>query len=302
MMLFGLVGCVFWVPLLAVAILCFVVLYRSLSSPGVVAPQCGGCGYAVADIPGTTCPECGRSLLTVGVATRSLVGRYRSSMLLAQLSWLGVWGGVSVVASWIVWWIWLMSATGGSFGGGAVAMTGMITPTGTATHLPVSVDVNSTGWGQIGTVAFSVSDADGVLHEIELDGSAEPLSATVWSDGNEVWSDSSTPIRAALDEWFAAAGVDDATDPDDQSRADLDMYASSVVANPMGADQVQFVMSSSSLTVTNASGTAGQMAAGFAGGGGGLVWAAVGAVVVLGGYVIGVVLIARRRAKLMRLV
>lgn len=302
-MLFGLVGCVFWIPLLAVAVLSCVVLYRSLTTAGVVNPRCGGCGYAVADIPGTTCPECGRSLLTVGVATRSLVGRHRSSMLQAQLAWMGVWGGAAVVVSWVVWWVWLVSTAGGVMGGGgAVAMTGTITPTGSATHGPIAVDVNSSGWGQAGTLRLEVTSDDGVLHEVLFDGMAEPLSMTVWSDGVAVWNDPSGLISDGLDAWCDAAGIDVTTDPAGETRTDLDSYVPMVVMTPMSADETQFTLSSSSMAVGSATGTMGQMATSVAPTGRGLVVSVVLLALTVVGYIVGVVLIARRRSKMMRLV
>ncbi|MEO1717479.1 MAG: hypothetical protein AAFR76_10240 [Planctomycetota bacterium] len=278
-MLFGLVGCVFWIPLLAVAVLSCVVLYPSLTTAAVVGPQCGGCGYAVADIPGTTCPECGRSLLTVGVATRS------------------------VVLSWIVMWIWLMSSAGGVMGGGGgVAMTGTITPTGSATHGPIAVDVDSTGWGQAGTLRLEVTSDDGVLHEVLFDGMAEPLSMTVWSDGVAVWNDPSGLISDGLDAWCDAAGIDGTTDPAGETRTDLDSYVPMVVMTPMSADETQFVLTSSTMAVANATGTVGQLSSGFVPSGWELAVSVALMAVTVVGYIVGVVLIARRRSKLMRLV
>ncbi|MEM1071382.1 MAG: hypothetical protein AAGH71_00980 [Planctomycetota bacterium] len=303
----GLFVCSGIVPALAVVVLSVSALVRSLGSGKVRAPSCGWCGYEVTDVPGLACPECGRDFRTVGIVTRSIVGAHRGSMLQAQLAWLILMG----LVGFIVWYAWVMLTVFSAGWGGAawnqpVAVVGTITPPTSVTHSDIEVDVTSPGLSQPTTLVLIASDGDGEVHELTLTGDYDPVSSVLVSGGVEVSSRATVTTTAALTEWFDAVGIDDTTDPQGASRSDLTSFATTGLQSPAMSDQ-SYSMGSSSLTATSAMGTWSAQPGGAAGFGTGAtgVTAWLGPVLMLslvGVWVVGVVLIVRRRRSLLRLV
>lgn len=70
--------------------LCIVELVRAVTLPPGVGehPACGGCGYQVVDFPeGGRCPECGAFLIKAGLLTRRAAMRYRGTTYGLIVGW-----------------------------------------------------------------------------------------------------------------------------------------------------------------------------------------------------------------------
>lgn len=79
-------------PGLLFILLGIVVIVRAVWTPSDVrrGASCGGCGHAVTDVSTGRCNECGGLLTRVGIVTPAAAIRLRSSLGLATLAWTGM--------------------------------------------------------------------------------------------------------------------------------------------------------------------------------------------------------------------
>ena len=90
MFMFGLVFMFLWIPILVVVgALGVALIVRCVTAPAWMrrGAACAGCGYELTALGDGRCPECGASLVKVGVTTPRLAVRIRGSMFMLFSGW-----------------------------------------------------------------------------------------------------------------------------------------------------------------------------------------------------------------------
>ncbi|MBL1217748.1 MAG: hypothetical protein D8M59_09655 [Planctomycetes bacterium] len=307
----------------AVLVLCIIELVRSVTLPrGVVYdhPVCGACNYQIVDLPTAgRCPECGGSLTKVGLLTRRAAMRLRGTMFGLIVGWTVIVATVTFPVGGVVMSI-MMS-------GAAFGMAGMPTSlTKTQTFAPpqewdadagayvsaapyrvlFDIDVTTDGIQQrptTGTIDVSIlrGDTKSATLSIDMEAACE-LHA---SDGALITTYSDFDEKAALG-LYAEAGLDTSNQQLADEAAELAILAQSAMNMPTYFEQ----MPSMGLSVGGTSpgpvftAQGGQVSLQTGPGTGdtfGTVLGVVALIVLffLAVYIVGLVLLIRRRCRLL---
>lgn len=291
--------------------LCVIAIWRTITVPPELsrATSCGGCGHEISTLGAGRCPECGGDLLRVGLATRRMAITLRGSLPMALLGWTVLVGLGTAIIGYVVAMAVMMSSFSAGGGGFSTTMSGRISP-GLASAAPraapnytigYTLDSSMGGVGITGTLELDLVGPGSQQSIATIDLSNESYSIV---DSTGVQIDSGPRFNAAAaQKLYQSAGLTPTGDAELTAETDeLALWVRDASRQPFAFGQ-NFSMggraAASPLTATQTSVTSN--AGTFAGGSSsGMTALAVGVAVVLAVYIIGLVLIVRRRGKLLR--
>jgi hypothetical protein len=246
------------------------------------AGACERCKYDVAELATFTCPECGADLRRVGIITPAMEARRRGSMAGAILAWTFLCGLLAYAGVMAV----FMFGFSASVATSTVSDWEQTLTPNSGAYRQLVVGYQSDGVSIASTIALEITLGDGATHPLTLD--PGPMKVSGLGTGFAGWG------PGTIEAWFGQIGLD-TTDPVIAAEAaEVENFVDLLVMSPSSAfnpnlthHQVQLNFAGGISEVTESAISSGVIA-----------------LCVLGGlaivYVVGLLLIVRRRRRLMR--
>jgi predicted RNA-binding Zn-ribbon protein involved in translation (DUF1610 family) len=278
--MFGLLGPLVGLVLVAASIHA---VWRAVTLPRRTkgAAACERCKYEVADLATFTCPECGEDLRRVGIITPAMEARRRGSLAGAILGWTFLCGAVAY-AGLIAVMLWQFSAVG------TAAVSGWqqsITPTSGA-YRSLAVDYQSDGMSISSDIELVLTTSNGATHPLTLDpGSMQVLGV---GGGVSTWSPETIEL------WYSEIGLDTSDAAVAAEAAEISSFIDLLVMSPSGAFSPNLLHHQIQMTMPGGAGMQPDTMA----------YQIMIALVALAAlalvYIVGLLLIVRRRRRLLR--
>lgn len=278
--MFMLMGMLAPLVVLALVVASVRAIWRTVTLPRLVKAggACERCGYAVADLTSFTCPECGEDLRRVGIITPAMEARRRGSLFAAIAGWtflcaVVAYAGVMATA------VLSIQGVGPTIG----TWKQDLTPSSGA-YRSLTIEYESDGMSIASELALVLTTADGATYPLTID----PGPMQVYGVGGTVteW------LPDTIETWYAEVGLDTADPAVAAEAAEVSNFIDLLVMSPSSAYRPNLVHHQIQRASTGGIGVR-EPPGGFF-----LLPAALGVLGVI--YVVGLVLIVRRRRRMLR--